>query len=408
MAKGNKGTAGRNGLAVPFEFKRRSGQRFLSDDKEKSMENLDTNVEENMTPNIVDTKKETDKKCPQCGGIMDFDPAVGMLHCPYCDYKEEIPVENEEVTSVEEADFLTAEQTGNCEWGVETKTVFCKACGGEMVYDALQIAGECPYCGSNQVMEAKGRDTLAPGGVCVFKIDAKGASERFGAWIKRKWFCPNAAKDSARPKDMKGVYLPYWTFDTNTKSSYSAEYGIVHTETKKNGEKVTRTDWYNCKGKYDKFIDDEPVCATKQHDQALLKGVLPFNTADNLLYKPEYVAGFASERYSIGLKDAWETAKASISSELKSNITSKIQSDHHADSVRSLRIRTEYNNIKYKYLLLPVWMSYFKYNDKLYHFMVNGQNGKVSGRTPISAVKVAIAVGIGILVCGLLWWISNL
>ena len=24
--------------------------------------------------NFAETKEETDKKCPQCGGIMDFDP----------------------------------------------------------------------------------------------------------------------------------------------------------------------------------------------------------------------------------------------------------------------------------------------------------------------------------------------
>ena len=32
--------------------------------------------------NIVDTKEETDKKCPQCGGVMNFNPATGNLKCP--------------------------------------------------------------------------------------------------------------------------------------------------------------------------------------------------------------------------------------------------------------------------------------------------------------------------------------
>lgn len=375
---------------------------------EDKMENQDNNAGEYTSPVIAETKKETDRKCPQCGGIMDFDPAVGMLHCPYCDYQEEILPENEEALSAVEADFLTAEQTGNCDWGVETKTVICKACGGEMVYDALQIAGECPYCGSNQVMEAQGKNTLAPGGVCAFKIDAKEAAGRFKAWIKKKWFCPKAAKESAKPKDMKGIYLPYWTFDTDTSSIYTAQYGIEREEEDKNGNKTTVTDWYDCQGEYKKFIDDQPVCATNQHDRSLLNGVLPFNTADNVTYKPEYVAGFASERYSIGLKDAWEIAKSEISGRLKNSINAKIKKENKADKVRNLKIRTEYNGIKYKYLLLPVWMSYFKYNNKVYNFMVNGQNGKVSGRIPISKLKVAIAVGIGILVVAGLWYLSNL
>ena len=135
------------------------------------MEEQEVQMEQDYTePVITETKKETDRKCPQCGGVMDFDPKEGKLHCPYCDYLEEILPDNEEETATEEQDFETAEQTGNCDWGVETKTVLCKACGGEMVYDALEIAGECPYCGSNQVMEAKAENTLAPGGVCVFKL----------------------------------------------------------------------------------------------------------------------------------------------------------------------------------------------------------------------------------------------
>jgi predicted RNA-binding Zn-ribbon protein involved in translation (DUF1610 family) len=142
---------------------------------------------------------------------MDFDPATGKLKCPYCDHVEEIIEEDEEETSAEELDFFEAEQTGNCNWGVEKKTVLCNACGGEMVYDALETAGECPYCGSNQVMEAHTENTLAPGGVCVFKLDATQAASKFKAWIKKRWFCPKEAKETAKPKSLRSLFfcLPY-------------------------------------------------------------------------------------------------------------------------------------------------------------------------------------------------------
>lgn len=364
-------------------------------------------TQEYIEPVIVDTKKETDRKCPQCGGIMDFDPREGKLHCPYCDYLEEILAEDEEEAVAEEQDFETAEQTGNCDWGVEKKTVLCKACGGEMVYDALEIAGECPYCGSNQVMEAKTEKTLAPGGVCVFKLDAKQAAEKFRNWIKKRWFCPKEAKETAKPKDFKGVYLPYWTFDTQTTTKYSAEYGIRRQKRTKN-ETVTVTDWYKCSGTYHEFIDDQAVCGSSRHENGLLNGVQPFNTADNKAYKPEYVAGFASERYSVGLKDAWETAKGKITLRLNRNITKKIMSDYHADDVRFLQISPSFKGIKYKYLLLPVWMAGFKYKEKMYRFMVNGQTGRVSGKIPVSPAKVAITVVGVIAVLGILWFIANL
>lgn len=122
--------------------------------------------------NIVETKKETDKKCPQCDGILDFDPESGGLICPYCGYKEEI---EQDEKRAEELDFNKAECIENCNWGVEIKTVICKSCGAETVYDNLEISGVCPYCGSNQVMEAKDVNTIAPGGVCIFKVTEKEA-----------------------------------------------------------------------------------------------------------------------------------------------------------------------------------------------------------------------------------------
>lgn len=342
--------------------------------------------------NIVDTKEETDKKCPQCGGEMDFDPATGNLKCPYCDYEETIKVTEDTPQKAEELDFYAAEHTANRDWGVATKTVLCKSCGAESVYDALQTAAVCPFCGSNQVMDANDQDTMAPGGVVPFRISDKEASELFKKWIKRRWFCPKLAKDSAKPKKFKGIYLPYWTFDTQTFSSYQGEYGIDHTRKDKNGNTHTTTEWHKTSGSHREFINDELVLASKNHDMSMLRKLEPFDTENNKSYKPEYIAGFVAERYSLGLKDAWSVAIRSIKEKLNRHISDKIKSEKRADRVRSLQMDTSFDDITYKYLLLPIWVSNFKYNDQVFQFMVNGQTGKVAGKTPISIPKVIITV----------------
>ena len=351
--------------------------------------------------NIVDTEEQTDKKCPQCGGVMDYDPATGTLKCPYCDYEQEIKREEQKPEKAAEMDFYAAEHTANKDWGVDTKTVICKACGAESIYDALQTSAVCPFCGSNQGMDAQAEDTIAPGGVVPFSVDDKKASENFKGWIKRKWFCPKLAKQSAKPDRFKGIYLPYWTFDTNTYSSYTGEYGIDHTTKDEEGNTQVRTDWHFTSGHYNEFFDDELVLASKNHDRGMLRGIEPFDTENNKTYNPEYIAGFVAERYSIGLKDAWELAKDSIKSKLHERISSKIRSDHHADDTRSVNVQTRFEDITYKYLLLPVWISNYKYKDKVYQFMVNGQTGQVSGKTPISIPRVILTVlGVAALAVG--------
>lgn len=353
------------------------------------------------------TMQSTDRKCPQCGGVMDYDPATGGMHCPYCDYTEDIPVRNESGNDhAEELDFSKAEFTGNCDWGVAQKTVTCKSCGATTVYDALAVANECPYCGSNQVMEASDVKTLAPNGVVPFKISAKDAGARFKRWLGKKWFAPKAAKQSAEADSFTGVYLPYWTFDSDTTSTYTGEYGIDRKVRTKDGEK-TVTDWHRTSGVYREFIDDELICASGSQNLSNLRAIEPFDTKDNKAYKPDYLAGFTAERYSLGLKDAWEKAKIQIRSTIESGISSKISSEHRADHTRNIHFNTQYANITYKYLMLPVWVSAFKFNGKTYQFMVNGQSGRVGGKYPVSPIRVAVAILIVIAIFALIGFMMN-
>lgn len=351
------------------------------------MSEFDTNLDAQTT----DTLEETDKKCPSCGGVMDFDPATGGLSCPYCGHTEEIqPQEGGE--SAEELALEDADKVGNCDWGVAKKTVICKACGAESVYDALEISAVCPFCGSNQVMEASDQNTMAPGGVVPFQVSDKQASDLFKNWIRHKWFCPKLAKESAKAKNFKGIYLPFWTFDALTKSKYRGEFGKDKIIRKKDGNTETDTTWYPVRGEHVQFFDDELICATTNHNQSMIQGVEPFHTEDNKAYRPEYVAGFAAERYAVGIKDAWQMAKQGIKFKLYRNIESRIIKENNANRVRNLQIDATFSKLTYKYLLLPVWISSYKYKEKVYQFMVNGQTGKVSGKTPISIPKVIITV----------------
>lgn len=168
------------------------------------MSEFDTNLD----ARTVSTMEETDKKCPNCGGVMDFDPKTGGLLCPYCGHTQEIAAKTDEPKEAAELSFDTAENTENCNWGVEKKTVICKACGAESVYDALEISAVCPFCGSNQVMEAADQNTIAPGGVVPFQYSDKQALTCFKSGSKRSSFVRSLPRKVRRPSILKGFIFP--------------------------------------------------------------------------------------------------------------------------------------------------------------------------------------------------------
>lgn len=339
------------------------------------------------------TEKETDKKCPNCGATVTFDPASGKMHCEYCGYSCELPTADAE-NEICEMDFESALNKDSYNWGEQKKQVQCKQCGAVSIYDALETAAVCPFCGSTSVMPAADDNTIAPGAVCPFSVTKDQAGERFTRWLKRKWFAPRKAKQSARPDAFQGVYLPYWTYDAQTTSNFTARAGFDKTVEDDEGNRRTETDWRHVSGIYQEFFDDVTIMASRRQEGSGVTSCEPFDFSKLVPYSPQVVAGFVAERYSIGLQEGWETAQKSIQSHLHSSISSYVRRHWNADHSDSVRFSTLYSNITYKYLLVPAWLSSFKYKDKVYQFAVNGQTGKVGGSAPVSALRVIIFIAI--------------
>lgn len=369
---------------------------------------LKTKGGEKMTVEVKEVKVDFNAECPSCGASVEFNPEKGLLKCPYCDYEIEIAKPEEEaLQTAQELDFYSAEERGNYDWGADKKTIICEECAAETIYDVLQVADTCPYCGSHQVMEASTTETLAPNGVCTFQLTDKQAGVNFHKWIKGKIFTPSAAKKSAKPDAFTGVYLPYWTFDTHTISHYTANYGKNRVVRDSEGNTRTEVDWYSTSGVYQEFFDDELVSATTRYDRKMMQKIEPFDLLDNKGYKPEYVTGFLAERYSVGLDDGFEFAKTSIHGKIDSAIESKIRWECGADIVSGLTFSTSHDRITYKYLMLPIWLSSFKYKNKIYRFMVNGQTGKVGGSAPISPLRVTIASILVMIIIFIIYFVAE-
>ena len=366
-------------------------------------ENLGTPEEQLDVVTAGYTEDVTDKKCPNCGATVVYDPETLAMSCPFCGYSRQLPRPEDNGQDVEELDFSTAKNRESLDWGKSKKSLVCKNCGAETIMDSADTAQCCPYCGSTQVMPVDNdEDVIAPGGVVPFEITKEKATQLFKSWMKGKLFAPNDAKKSCEAKNFSGIYLPYWTYDSQTTSPYEVKLGFDSTDS----DGHTTTSYKTYRGIYERFIDDETVYASKKTTNRFIKAASTFDFSKLRKYSPEFIAGFLAERYTIGLDEGWDIAKEQIKIKLKNEIGSMEKKRHHADSISKVTFNTAYSKVTYKYVLAPIWIANFKFKEKVYNIVVNGQNGQIRGEAPVSPIKVIIAIILAILaimiVCALL------
>lgn len=263
--------------------------------------------------------------------------------------------------------------------------VRCKNCGGEVYFNISDNTVVCPYCDSSLVVKDLEKKTLSPDGVVPFRISEKDARRAFEKRVSSNFLCLKEVKRIVKKEKFQGIYLPCWTFDVETHITCSGTY-----MDKK--EKVHFCD----NGK--KFVNDRIAIATDKYEVEHIREVYPYKTERNRPYKDEYVAGFESEKYTIAIEKAWKNEIPFLEEEIKKQAEKEIKMKYvQFKDVTVDEIIVTYDEPRYKYLLIPVWLSEFDYKGATYEIIINGETGKVGGELPISNRNRNIAVIVAIL-----------
>jgi DNA-directed RNA polymerase subunit RPC12/RpoP len=348
--------------------------------------------------------------CAKCGARLDFDPSLRGLTCPYCGYHEAI---NPSAHKVEERDweeYWRNQKNEEKPLAGRSTQVTCTGCGAVVLLEDKLVTDRCPYCATaleNKPEQAKAM--IQPEGILPFAIIQRQAIDAFNRWIKSLWFAPNDLKQFANLGKLTGVYIPYWTYDAMTYTHYTGsrgdDYTVAETYTVTNakGEQetqtrmVTHTRWTYVSGEVRHFFDDVLICGSKSLPPGLVSQLTGWNLSRLEEYRPEFLSGFQTERYLVGLKEGFDLAKAIMAAEVRRLCCRNIGGDHQQlDSVQ-----TQYVGVTFKHILLPVWIAAYRYREQTHRILVNGQTGAVVGTRPYSWVKIALLV-LGILLAVLL------
>lgn len=368
------------------------------------------NVQKNKMEEHLQVEKVIHSPCPSCGGKLLFSAEYQQLSCNYCGYKEDINRENDQVEeqslhqAVLSAKMFTPEDVGE-------KVVDCMNCGAKYMLQVSDVDLECPFCGSTKVnLEAYDHNLIQPLGILPFQIPKKEALNKFQDWIKKGWFYPSKLKQLGSLEKIHGVYIPFWTFDAETQSTWRGEAGHYYYETQRvyidgrwQSKQVQKVRWTRRNGQLSHFFDDVLVVASKGLGNPKFKRILTYRLDEVINFDPRLILGWEAEIYSIEVDSGYDLADRIMDNRIRGMCISRLG----GDTYRNLHVDTNKADQTFKLIILPVWICAYQYNNKTYQFVINGQSGRIDGEKPYSWIKIAFAVLLAIAVIAGVVFIIN-
>ncbi|MGH7688804.1 MAG: hypothetical protein ACREN3_04290, partial [Gemmatimonadaceae bacterium] len=301
--------------------------------------------------------------CPHCGADVTWDPAAGTQRCKNCGATIAPPAST---SAIRELDFATWAHGAPDESNLtEQLVVHCARCGAETTFGPNVTAGHCAFCGAAISAEGESKKLIEPQALLPFRVPRTRSLELFGTWIRKRWFAPNALRRLARAdaQRLRGVYLPFWTYDADTITDYTGERGDDYTTTEtytasENGRTVTRTRtvvhtrWRPAEGRVADQFDDVLIAAGGAMPRAIVDRLQPWDLNDLVPFADGYLAGFESESYRVNLVAGFDLAKQVMQPTIDATIRADIGGNHQ----RIGQSQTSYAGVTFKHLLLPMWV----------------------------------------------------
>ena len=335
--------------------------------------------------------------CDTCGADMRFAPDQGQLVCDHCGKKQGIDADQSDRSYTNELDYLAALNSDLPDQEIEEfRVLSCPNCGAQVEFDDNNHSSECPFCATPVVTDTGTHRQIKPSGLLPFALSESDGRKAMVDWMGALWFAPNELKDYARKgRKLGGIYVPYWTYDADTKSRYRGEKGTVYYETRavrRNGktetQRVQKVRWRAKSGRVARWFDDVLVLGSKSLPKKFTDALQPWDLSALEPYQPEYLAGFRAEGYTVEIAEGFKEARNHMDRVIRRDVKFSIGGDRQ----RIDDIQTDVSKVTFKHILLPVWMAAYKYRGQTYRFVVNGHTGRVQGQRPWSVWKILFAV----------------
>lgn len=352
-------------------------------------------------------------KCPACNGAMSFDSDSQNVKCPYCDTEYELDtLKSLEQIPVEDQEDMSWQQAPEGQWQEDEtqglRQYICQSCGGEIVTDESTAATSCPFCDNPVVMAAQLSGDLRPDCIIPFQVDKKAAKAALLKHLSGKRLLPKIFKDENHIEEIKGVYVPFWLYDTEVNADFHYRTTRLRHWSDSNYT-YTETSHFSVQRSGNLGFTGVPVDGSAKMADDMMESIEPYDLSKAMDFHAGYLAGYFADRYDVDQEASNQRANERIRQSTKDAFQNTVLG-YSTVLPQSSNIRL--NNSRVRYALLPVWLLNTKYQGVNYQFAMNGQTGKFVGNLPVDKAAYwkwwGAITGIVSAVCLGIAWIATL
>ena len=328
-------------------------------------------------------------KCPSCGSPIVFVPGSENLTCSNCGNEYEVAaLERAESEDYTQGEFSWGDYKKNFEAEKErfnnTAVYICKSCGAEIECEKTTAATNCPYCDNVVVLSDRLSSGLKPNAIIPFELDEKQAIEAVLLHFKDKKLLPRDFMSSHKLSKIKGIYVPFWLFDSGIDGKMKFEGTHVRHYSDRNYD-YTETRHYLVYVDGEMRFEKIPVDGSVKMDDDLMDALEPFDYSRLKKFSDAYLSGFMADRFDTDPDESLPRASSRMQNSAEDVL--RDSADEGFDTLTKLGSSIQLKDSSVKYALLPVYLLNMSYKGKNYRIAVNGQTGKVVGELPISKGK---------------------
>ena len=318
-------------------------------------------------------------ECPNCAANLRFSIEKQKLWCEACG-TELSPYDVVKDRDAEEREVFEV-------------TVFtCPQCGAEIVSEDNEAAAFCSFCGGSTILDSRISNAKRPAHIIPFTRTKADCAESYKKLVKKSMFMPNELMSTKNIEGFRGIYIPYWMYETQLEGHINTDVESIHHKYKGNYEYI---DHYRYETDVKTNYKGMTFDASGAFSDNLSNAIAPFDTTQVQPFTPSYLSGFYADTMDVN----WNTYAEDVEDLVAEDCTERLMKD---PALREYKADPEKLKPQLKpavgnkvLTMMPVWFMSIRHKepgkeDRISYVAVNGQTGEAVGDLPISLGKYLI------------------